>query len=40
MNQEAMRMNFKDIGIEDKLVVFSGGKEVTDYFDSMLSDLE
>ena len=35
-----MKMNFRDIGVHDKLVMFSNGKEVADYFETMLSDIE
>ena len=33
-------MNFRDIGISDKLRMFSNGKQVTDYFESILSGIE
>ena len=37
VNQQAMKMNFQDIGLQDKLVLFSDGKEVVQYFDKILT---
>ena len=33
-------MKFRELGIEDKLVVFANGKEVVEYFGSILQDSE
>ena len=33
INQQSMKMNFTDIGILDKLTMFSDGQEVVDHFD-------
>ena len=40
VNQQSMKMNFSDINITDKLVMFSNGQDVVDYFDSLLKDLD
>ena len=40
VHRKMMQMSFKDIGIQDKIVLFSNGKEVSDYFDSILGDIE
>ncbi len=32
-------MNFGELGIADKLVAFSDGKKVTDYFSSLLEEV-
>ena len=36
----AMKMNFQDMGIPEKLKLFSDGKSVADYFESLLDDIE
>ena len=33
-------MNFQDMGIPEKLKLFSDGKAVADYFESLLNDIE
>ena len=38
VNQQSMKLNFADIGITDRLIQFSNGQEVVDYFDSLLED--
>ena len=35
-----MKMSFTDIGMSDQLLSYSNGKEVIDYFKSLLDDLE
>ena len=40
VNQQQMKMHFKDIGIENRLVMFQNGKEVVDFFDEMLNSME
>ena len=33
-------MKFREFGIEDKLVLFTNGKQVVEYFESILQDPE
>ena len=33
-------MNFADLGISDKLITFPDGKQVVEYFDKLLNDIE
>ena len=40
VNQQTMKMKFADIGIQDKLRMFSDGKAVTDYFENMLNGIQ
>ena len=40
VNNEALKMNLRDIGIAEKLVALQNGKDVVDYFDRMLSNLD
>ena len=40
INQNLMKMKFQELGIEDKLILFANGKEVVDYFESLLHDSE
>ena len=35
-----MKMYFEDMGIPEKLKIFSDGKAVADYFESLLDDIE
>ena len=35
-----MRMNFGEMGISEKLLLFSDGKNVSDYFDEVLDALD
>ena len=34
-----MRMNFQDVGLEDKLLIMSNGKEVVDYIDRIFESI-
>ena len=36
VNQEQISIYFKEIGIFNKLLLFSDGKEVSDYFETLL----
>lgn len=40
VNQQTMKMKFADIGIQDRLRMFSDGKAVTDYFENMLNGIQ
>ena len=35
-----MKVNFQDIRNEEKLVMFSDGEEVVEYFETLFNDLE
>ena len=35
-----MKLSFADIGITDRLVMFSNGQEVVDFFDKLLQDIK
>ena len=36
INQQSMRLNFEDIGLGDKLTMFSNGSDVVQHFDDLL----
>ena len=40
VTKQQMRMNFGEMGISEKLVLFSDGKNVSDYFDEVLDALD
>ena len=40
INQQAMQLNFQDIGISHKLVIFSDGLDAVNYIDGLLKDIE
>ena len=35
---QSLKLKFEEIGITDRLLVFSNGQEVVDYFDTLLKD--
>lgn len=37
VNHQAFKLNLQDIGMADRLVMFSNGQEVVDYFDILLA---
>ena len=37
--KEQIKLNFEELGISDRLVMFDDGKSVTDYIDNMLGNL-
>ena len=40
VNQEQMKMHFNDLGVVKQLTIFSDGKEVVDYFEALLQDID
>lgn len=40
VNQELMKLNFDDIGLAEKLVLFSNGLEVVNYFTKILENID
>ena len=39
VNRQAFKMNLQDLGLSDRLLLFSNGQEVLDYLDKVLGDL-
>ena len=40
VNQESMKATFQQIGIQEKLRLFSNGRDVVDFMDKLLDDVE